>query len=62
MSAPAAEQHASLVDGVPVLNAHAGGFDDMCHFDAGGHRLVGERLARELARALTLTLAPPPDS
>lgn len=52
MRAVAAEQNADLVDGVAVLNAHPEDFIDSCHFDADGHRRVGEVLATHLSRIL----------
>jgi len=50
MRAVAAEQNADLVDGAAVPNAHPEDFIDSCHFDADGHRRVGEALATHISR------------
>jgi lysophospholipase L1-like esterase len=48
----AAESDAALLDGAAVLEEHPSVFVDFCHFDADGHRLLGERLAERISEIL----------
>lgn len=55
MRAVAIEEGVVLVDATPVLSDHPGFFVDECHFDAQGHRLVGELLASRISTLLSAT-------
>lgn len=41
----ASVEHVEVIDGASVLESIPGHFIDMCHFDATGHRMVGELIA-----------------
>jgi hypothetical protein len=44
---------ATFVDGATLLESHNASFVDICHFGADGHRLLGARLAEEIAKWAT---------
>jgi lysophospholipase L1-like esterase len=58
MRAVATENHVELIDGASVLEAHPAVFIDFCHFDAHGHSLLGELLARRIALQLGTVRSP----
>jgi lysophospholipase L1-like esterase len=52
MRAVGAEEGVAIVDAGDLLERHAYDYIDVCHFNADGHRLVGELLAPRMAQAL----------
>jgi lysophospholipase L1-like esterase len=50
----AAENDVAILDGAAVLENHPSVFVDFCHFNAQGHRLLGERLADRISKILDL--------
>jgi hypothetical protein len=49
----AAEKNVALVDAAQALEDHPSYFIDFCHFDADGHRLLGQLLADRIAEILS---------
>jgi lysophospholipase L1-like esterase len=52
MRAVAAENGVEVIEGAQVVEERPADFIDYCHFNAGGHRRLGELLARRIAPRL----------
>ena len=50
----AAGSHVALLDGAKVLEERPSAFIDFCHFNADGHRRLGEALAGRISEILAM--------